>query len=143
MIVNQTAEYALRAMAFLTTLPDGAMARSSDISEAASIPAHYLSKVMRKLVVAGLLESRKGHGGGFTLARDPSEITFLDVLSAAEFDPASSRCAFGYDRCDHEHPCPLHASWQVLNDQFCQWAKHTTLLDVQEFSKLPQVRMPE
>ena len=68
-IVNQTAEYALRAMASLARA-DGALT-AEELSAQASVPVHYLAKVMRQLVVAGLVSARRGRGGGFRLARSP------------------------------------------------------------------------
>ncbi|MBW2295571.1 MAG: Rrf2 family transcriptional regulator, partial [Deltaproteobacteria bacterium] len=68
MVLSQTAEYALRAMAWLATAPTREPVRAKDLSVATGIPSHYLSKVMRRLVLAGLLISQKGQGGGFLLA---------------------------------------------------------------------------
>ena len=66
--ISQTAEYALRAMSHLAR-PDAAAMRAIDLARATQVPVHYLSKVLRRLVDAGLLHSQKGHGGGFVLAR--------------------------------------------------------------------------
>ena len=71
---TQTAEYALRAVTHMAMTKSGGPMRAADLSEAMGIPIHYLSKIMRRLVSAGLLESQKGHGGGFRFARDLSEI---------------------------------------------------------------------
>jgi len=80
--VNQTAQYALRAVMHLASLPDGSTARARDLSRASEIPPAYLSKIMRRLVTGGLLRARKGHGGGFTLARRPARIRLMDVIEA-------------------------------------------------------------
>ena len=82
MHLSATAEYALRAMTYLATLPAGASARASDLEAATHASAPYLTKVLRRLVVAGLLVSQKGHHGGFSLAKPPARIRFLDVLEA-------------------------------------------------------------
>ncbi len=79
MILNQTAEYALRAMAHLAELEEGVPVRAAELAEATKIPPHYVSKVLRKMVLAGLVNSQKGHGGGFALALHPSRITLADV----------------------------------------------------------------
>jgi Rrf2 family protein len=132
MHLSQTAEYALRAMARLAMLAPGGALRSHDLSRETDIPSHYLSKVLRKLVVAGLLKSRKGHGGGFMLAKAPQRIRFLDVLEAVEYRPDPNRCAFGWGACSLRHPCPLHTSWSELDGAVRQWATRTTLHSVLE-----------
>jgi Rrf2 family protein len=127
MHLSATAEYALRAMTYLATLPAGASARASDLEAATHASAAYLTKILRRLVVAGLLVSQKGHHGGFSLARPPGRIRFLDVLEAVGHHPDPTRCAFGWGECDPEAPCPLHDAWSGLTATFREWATSTTL----------------
>src|SRR5262245_25949627 len=101
---SQTAEYALRALACLATSTEPL--RALDLGERTQVPVHYLSKVLRRLVGARLLVSQKGHRGGFVLARAPRQIRFIDVLEAVGEAPVAGRCAFGWERCDANHPCP-------------------------------------
>jgi Rrf2 family protein len=130
MILSQTAEYALRAAAWLAAHPDETPIRSRDLSEQTGIPGPYLAKILRRLVVAGVLESRKGVGGGFELARAPSEIPFVQVLAAVDAYTGEGRCVFGWGQCDASHPCPLHPAWVRMSDAFRSWASTTTLADV-------------
>ncbi len=130
MILSQTAEYALRAMAWLATSSGGEPVRAKDLSTATGIPTHYLSKVMRRLVLAGLLVSQKGQGGGFVLSKAPGEIPFIDILTAVDAYPAEGRCAFGWGHCDETTPCPLHGSWSDLNERLRCWAEGTTLAEI-------------
>lgn len=127
MILNQTIEYGFRASACLAIHYQDGPVPSALLSERTGIPAGYLSKVMRRLVVAGLVRSQRGHGGGFHLAREPDTIRFLEILEALDFNLEEQRCAFGLDRCNSEAPCPLHESWTVLRRQFADWAQSQTL----------------
>lgn len=130
MVLSQTAQYALRAMAWLTTVPSGEPIRVKDLSNATGIPSHYLSKVMRRLVLAGLVTSQKGQGGGVLLSKPPDEIPFIAILTAVDADPNDGSCAFGWGRCNSVHPCPLHDSWSRLIEQLEAWARGTTLADI-------------
>lgn len=131
MLVSQTAEYALRAMAYLANLPEGEGARAQDVSAATHIPIHYAAKVLRKLANSGLLIGQKGHGGGFRLARPPNEIAFGDVLAAANEEIERDVCAFGWGKCNSQNPCPLHPAVSELRMAASTWAKARTLADVQ------------
>jgi Rrf2 family protein len=129
--LSQTAEYAIRAMAHLARVADSEPAvRARDLSRATLVPVHYLSKVMRRLVAAGLLVAQKGHGGGFSLARPAATIRFSDVLAAVDEAPNGDRCAFGWGSCDARTPCPLHPAWSRLNEALIGWAAETTLAHV-------------
>lgn len=130
MKISRSGEYALRAMAFLAGQGEAPTPRQT-ISAATGIPVHYVSKVLRRLVVAGLLRSQKGHGGGFVLALPPETIRFLDILMATDMRPNTQRCAFGWKSCDHENPCPLHPAYTELNECFLRWCANTTLASIE------------
>jgi Rrf2 family iron-sulfur cluster assembly transcriptional regulator len=130
MLISQTAEYAIRAMSAIATLPEGIRIRATDLGRATGIPAPYLSKILRRLVLAGLLVSQKGKGGGFSLARPAAEIPFIDILKAVDAYPTDRRCAFGWGSCDRLSPCPLHGAWSRLNQQLRDWANDTNLAEV-------------
>jgi Rrf2 family iron-sulfur cluster assembly transcriptional regulator len=121
-------------MAGLATVPAGTPVRATDLSRATGVPPHYLAKVLRRLVLAGLLVSQKGQGGGFSLARSTDDISFLDILIAVDAFPDENRCAFGWDVCDEAHPCPLHGVWSHLDDVLRAWATTSTLTDVLNYS---------
>lgn len=128
MLLNQTAEYALRAMAVLATHWPGGKTTSAELAEEGNIPSHYVSKVMRRLVLAHLVEAQRGHHGGFSLAREPSRISFMQVLEAVDFQAQDQHCAFGLGKCNPHHPCALHPAYTALNDSFLTWARTTSLV---------------
>lgn len=132
MYFTQTAEYALRAMVYLASLGEGEAIRAKDLAEKTTIPSHYLSKIMRRMVVDGLVSSRKGHRGGFRLAKSSEQIRFIDILEAIDYRGDPDRCAFGWGDCDVDFPCPLHDVWTRLNNQFLTWATENTLADVRQ-----------
>lgn len=136
-LLNQTVEYACRLMAHLSTLEEGQLAVSKDLSKKTGVPGAYVSKVMRRLVVAGLVDSQRGRGGGFSLARPAEEICFMDILRALDYDAQDRACAFGFTRCNPAMPCPLHPAWSDLTDCFEGWALRTTLASVDPAGVLP------
>ncbi|MBS0189082.1 MAG: Rrf2 family transcriptional regulator [Planctomycetes bacterium] len=105
-MLSQTVEYALRAMTHLAALPRDAAANSETIAARTRVPKGYLSKVLRDLVVAGLIDSRRGPSGGFALARPASEVSILDVVNAADPIRRIERCPLGNPA--HVKLCPLH-----------------------------------
>ncbi len=126
MLLNQTAVYGLRAMAILADLAAGETLNAEALSERTHVPRQYLSKVMRKLVVGKLVVARRGHGGGFCLARPARSIRLADVLHALDLELGGG-CAFGFESCDAKHPCLLHPIWSRLQASLDEWANGCTL----------------
>ena len=78
---SQTADYAFRAAVHLADQSPNAQT-TEQIAEVTRVPAAYLSKVLQSLTRAGLLHSQRGVKGGFSLARNPHQLTILDVVEA-------------------------------------------------------------
>jgi Rrf2 family transcriptional regulator, nitric oxide-sensitive transcriptional repressor len=78
---SQTTEYALRAMVCLAQSPDDLVAAPT-LARHTGVPANYLAKVLQQLASAGLVNGRRGVGGGYRLAKPPGQITLLDIVSA-------------------------------------------------------------
>lgn len=127
MLLNQTAVYALRAIAVLAAAEPGGSLTADALSEQTGIPRQYLAKVMRRLVVAELVDSQRGQGGGFTLRLLPDEIRIADVLAACDTQVERDQCAFGFGACDPDHPCALHPIWSRLNESVGAWAEQMSL----------------
>lgn len=138
MILPQTSQYALRIMTHIALNRGAAAVRAKDVASAINCSSTYVSKVMRKLVVAGLLRAEKGHGGGFVLARSPDKILFCQVLEAIEPRTNHPQCIFGWRRCDASNPCVLHHRWNAVSGQFHVWARTTSLADIQRESDSAQ-----
>jgi len=80
---SQTVEYALRAMVQLAVDSSG-QATTKDIAAKAKVPSAYLAKVLQSMRRGGLIHSRRGVGGGVTLAKPANKISLLDVIDAVE-----------------------------------------------------------
>lgn len=116
-------------MTYIARMETAKRIRTSDLSEAVDVPAPFLSKIMRRLTADGILDAKKGHHGGFLLARPPSEVRFIDILRAVDFEPTADHCLFGLDNCDANNPCPLHPEWSILKEQIEEWARSHTLAE--------------
>jgi len=129
MYLSRPAEYALRAMTYLARLESPARVQTRNLAEAINVPAPFLSKIMRRLTAVGILDAKKGHHGGFILARPPVKVRFIDILRAVDFEPTADHCLFGLGTCDANNPCPLHPEWSILKGQIEDWARSHTLGD--------------
>ncbi len=127
---SQTAEYALRAIVFLSMNLDRSFS-VVEISENTQIPCAYLSKVLQSVSKAGLLKSKRGLNGGFMLARSPEQMTVLDVLNAVDPFIYGDKCPLGLEMHGGTL-CSVHAklrgAYLVIEEIFAK----TTISDLLE-----------
>jgi Rrf2 family protein len=130
MILSKTSEYAIRVATTLALLPSNALVGASILSKQTKIPPHYLSKILRKLVDAEILQVKKGPSGGYCFNAPLRKITLLSILEAVDFNIGRDHCPFGWKKCNSTSPCPLHESYSVLKKNYLAWAEGTTLRDL-------------
>ena len=130
MIYSKPCEYAIRTLCYLAQSSDHSTTQGSEIAEAEGLPAPVLGKVLQELVRKGLLESRRGPGGGFRLARRPELITLRDVVAAIDGLDQFLECAVGLEHCDDDAPCPLHDTWKDLRTQMLHYLEATSLKEM-------------
>lgn len=111
MITRET-DYAVRAMMYLAIQDDYSVPVSSaDLSEAMEIPYRFFRKIVLKLTQANLVISRRGKGGGLSLAEKPEKITLLQIMKAV--DPNGvivNLCIEEKSSCTRSYFCGLHST---------------------------------
>src|SRR3989338_488257 len=111
-MISKTSVDGIKALALLACLPAGECEGAVHIASTIGAPANYLGKSLQSLAAEGLVISRRGQGGGFFLAKLPSEISLFDVICALEDVSRFSKCILGFDECKESSPCPLHNRWK-------------------------------
>ena len=136
-MISQTAEYALRAISYLAKSPDDPRI-TREIAEATKVPSGYLAKVMQTLVKAGLVQSRRGLGGGFTLDQPPQAISILDVVNAV--DPLQRILSCPLALPEHRDKlCPLH---RRLDQAMADIEKALGAVNIADILVGPEGRVP-
>ena len=102
---STTTEYALRAVVFLAK-QSPRYCTTEQISEATKVPSAYLSKVLQSLRDAGLVQSKRGSGGGVSFQGDTKTTNILEIVNAVDPFQRVKRCPLGIP--EHLPLCPLH-----------------------------------
>lgn len=139
-MLSKTGIHAIRAVIALAELPEGAYAGATGIALAIKAPKNYLGKLLQLLARDGLLESQKGLGGGFRLARDPQNITLLDVVEPIEHISRWNGCILGRDTCSEQNPCALHDRWKIVRDAYLEMLGQTTIAQLLDKPKPIKIR---
>ena len=111
MQITRQADYAVRAVYYLTKLGSDSRAATSQIAEEQHIPPSFLAKIISQLSVAGLLHTSRGARGGVSLARDPEEISLLDVVEAIDGPILLNECVAETGSCNFSDDCPMRPIW--------------------------------
>ena len=130
MIHSSACEYAIRALTYMAGFEPGTRLLARNVAAHERVPGPFLGKILQTLVRADLLESNKGPGGGFWLARDAASITLFDIYKAVDGTTYLDGCAVGLARCSDETPCPLHERWKPVRERIRSYLQTTTLADM-------------
>jgi Rrf2 family protein len=111
----------------LAGLPRGQRLGSAALAAEIDAPPNYLGKLLQNLAREGLVDSQKGSGGGFSLARDARSIRLVDVLEPLEPTSRWDVCFLGRPQCSGEAPCAVHHRWAELRDAYLALLSETTI----------------
>ncbi len=129
-MVSRTGVHALAALACLAEAGPGKLLGTAQIAGRIAAPRNYLGKLLKLLADRGLLESQKGKGGGFRLARNPANITLAEVLEPIEHISRRTGCLLGQPVCSAESACAVHGRWSVVRDAYLKFLSDTTVADL-------------
>ncbi|MGA7192937.1 MAG: Rrf2 family transcriptional regulator [Anaerolineales bacterium] len=130
MQITRQADYAVRAVLYLTRLDDSERAATSTIAHEQHIPPSFLAKIISQLSIAGLLHTSRGARGGVTLARAPKEITLLEVVEAIDGPIQLNECVGSEATCSFDGECPLRSVWCEAQDELVTRLKATNFADL-------------
>jgi Rrf2 family protein len=136
--VSTRGDYACRALLSLALHAESEGPTSvRDIAERTGLPQPYLEQILLALKGAGLVRSKRGVGGGYVLARAPSEIRLSEIVSAV--DGPISLGDFGEPHqdgaCNHEGQCVLIAVWNLAGEYMREHLDSYTLASVAGMAK--------
>lgn len=129
-IIRRNTDYALRALLYLAVHPG--VVSAGEIAEREEIPIDFLQKIMQKFGRHGLVSSHRGAQGGFTLVRDPREVTLLEVVEMMQGKLAVNRCFLGKDGCPRASRCSLKHRWSEVEGKIADFIDNITLQDLVE-----------
>jgi Rrf2 family protein len=134
-LLSRKCKYGLKALLLLAEEAGRGPVLVSELAARDAIPKKFLEAILLELNRHGLVQSKKGKGGGYFLRRAPSEITFSDVIRALEGPLAAVPCVSqtAYARCAEcvdEVTCGVRMAMQEVRDATAQILDSTTLADV-------------
>lgn len=112
MQLTRAADYAVRVMIHLATLPEEQRTSLPSLSEATGTPSSFLSKVLQALTRADLVSSRRGQQGGFAILERGRYASLREVIQAIDGPIYLNVCMIHGKSCNRKAHCPAHPIWQ-------------------------------
>lgn len=134
-MLSRKSKYGLKALMVLAKEAGRGPVLISELAAREAIPRKFLEAILLELKRHGLVQSRKGKGGGYFLRRAPAEITFGDVIRILEgplaMVPCVSQLAYATCvDCVDERTCGVRLAMKEVRDATAKILDHTTLVDV-------------
>lgn len=105
-----------------------------EVSEAQHISQKYMSRLLPKLVRAGIVKSARGVDGGYQLCKEPAEITFLQIVEVMEGPICLTPCVKD-SSCPRFDICPATDIWKRISGSMREVLAHVTLQDLLDSAK--------
>ena len=132
MKVSTRGDYAARALLSLALHGSDRPTSVKEIAERTNLPQPYLEQILLAVKGAGLVRSKRGVGGGYVLAREPSRITLAEILTAV--DGPMTTLMEEHDHC--EGHCMLQEVWVGVSDEMRKILDGYTLAELVERTRI-------
>lgn len=132
MRISRKGEYALKAMVCLSLNYRKGSMRIREIAEREHIPKKFLELILLELKKAGLLRSRRGAGGGYSLIKPPEDITLAEVIRIVDGPLAPLSCVseWAYQKCPYEDTCRLYEVMREVRNAIAGILENRTFADI-------------
>jgi Rrf2 family protein len=130
MQIPRRVDYGLRAIIYLSTQDSEKCCSIAEIAREQNVPKKFLEKIIQDLMRRGLIRSKRGSCGGYTLARMPDQISFYDVIEALEGPIAVNVCMNEELSCDQLPRCAMVGVWSEIQQKVKEVFTRTTLADL-------------
>lgn len=133
-MLSKRSQYALKALSYLTEKRRQGPVLISEIAKKKKIPLKFLENILLELKSIGVLESKKGKGGGYFLKKDPAKVRVADIIRKVNGPIAMLPCVslYFYQRCKNcdEKNCALHDMMIEVRDATLDILEKRTLVDL-------------
>lgn len=135
-MLSKKTQYAFRALTVLVEKYDKGPVLIAEISKKKKIPLKFLENILLELKKGGILESKKGKGGGYYIKQHPSQTHIAAVIRIVDGPISMLPCVslYFYKRCKNcdEKNCGIHDIMESVRDATLKILEHRTLQDLVE-----------
>jgi len=137
--VTKLTDYATLVLTALAQSP-ALVLNANELAERAHLELPTVSKVLKPLARAGLVDSFRGSNGGYRLARPAESISVIEIVEAIEGRVGVTECSGEHSSCELEAHCGVRGNWRHINDVVADALRAVSL--AQMLGAPPKKRIP-
>jgi Rrf2 family protein len=130
--LSKKADYGLIAVKHLATHRKEDASSANEIAEEYGISVTLMAKVLQKLAKEGLVAAKHGSSGGYQLAKEPSQISALDVITAIDGPVLITSCVTSHGPCDATERCSVREPLRRVNESILNVLSTVTISQMSE-----------
>lgn len=133
--VTKLTDYATVVLSTLAEVPDR-VNNAAEIADRAHLELPTVSKLLKTLAQAGLVQSFRGSAGGYRLSKPASQISLIEIVEAIEGPLGMTECSGEHSSCEHETHCGVRSKWLRINDVVANALRDVSLAEMMPASSI-------
>ncbi len=134
-------DYGLVLMTTMARKGKASVHNARDLASVTRLPLPTVTKVLKQLLQSGLLVSHRGINGGYSLAKEPAEVSIAEIIAAIEGPIALTECSTDVTGlCDLERSCPIKTNQRVISEVVRGALQKVMLSDLAQPLQLTAIR---
>lgn len=128
MVLSKSFGYALRGILYVSLMQEEKRKVSLDeIAVQLAVPRHYLAKIMKAVVKAGVLSATRGQQGGFFINNNTLNTSLTTIIRLTDGEEFFNACMLSLRKCNSSSPCPLHSKFEAGRRELFEVCRNTTI----------------
>lgn len=140
MKLTTLSRYGVRCLFDIAYYGNGESVRASQISRRQEISLNYIGQILLKLKKGGLVNSKRGRSGGYTLSLPPEEIDLLAIMDAVEGPLCLIHCIEDNSNCKLKKKCVTHDIWEEACTSIKDYFSEKTILDLIQMAEEKNIK---
>jgi Rrf2 family transcriptional regulator, iron-sulfur cluster assembly transcription factor len=134
-MLSNSCRYGIRAVIYLASQPiENGKTGIKKISNDLDLPTPFLAKILQQLAKQKILSSSKGPHGGFSILKDPKNITLLDIVNTIDGNDIFTNCVMHKGTCEgvgnEKKQCPMHEDYEKTRSDLIKLFTNKTIYDL-------------
>lgn len=128
--MNRKVEYALMALKYMSQRGADQLTTAKEIGQTTGAPFDVISRVLQKMAQKKILKAELGAQGGYCIAKDLVQVSFLDLIEAVLSPVELVKCTSGQKKCAFQAQCNIQSPIQIFNSKLIEFYQSLSIAEI-------------